>query len=290
MTTSTIDRKTLAQALAEELGTEARYLGVPSCAYRVGDYTINRDGTVDGDLEAIRDFLISHGIIQEEPDAEIEESEQEVVLEGEPEPVFESNVDTTELSVPCNDLTPQQMINLIRILYSRQKLLAIMLKNDKIQMDKELVELIELEKPDTTFRIFELTQHKVATRMLTGMNVTDQVFMLAISGTDHSVDLTTYVRLMAALLTRAKEAGFVSAKLIDPAEGEMKYYVNSFLNQLGFGGVEHKNDRAVLMSHIKGYAAFKNSTQMDRHKARLKERRQASKHTAPTDSEAGDTE
>ena len=65
--TNTIDRKTLAQALAAELGTEARYLGVPSCAYQVGDYTINRDGSIDGDLEAIHDFLVRQGYIKDEP-------------------------------------------------------------------------------------------------------------------------------------------------------------------------------------------------------------------------------
>ena len=287
MTTNTTDRKALAQALAAYLGTEARYLGVPSCAYQVGDYTINKNGFIEGDLEAIRDFLTGQRTAHDEPADESEASEPE----AEPAPAFESSEDTIELSVPCNDLTPQQLIKLIRILYSRQKLLAAMLKNEQIHMDRELVELIELEKPDTNFRICNLAQNKVATRMLTGMNVTDEVFTLALAGTDHSDDLPTYVRLMAALLTRAKAAGFVSAKLIAPAEGEMKYYVNSFLNQLGFGGADHKEDRRILMGHIKGYAAFKNNTQMDKHKTRLKEKRHAARQeSAPSDLEAGDAE
>ena len=50
--------------VAMSLGTEARYQGVPSCAYRVGDYIINKNGFIEGDLEAIRDFLTGHGIIQ----------------------------------------------------------------------------------------------------------------------------------------------------------------------------------------------------------------------------------
>jgi hypothetical protein len=95
---------------------------------------------------------------------------------------------------------------------------------------------------------------------------------------------------MTALLVRAAEAGSVSGTLIDPAEGEMKYYVNSFLNQLGFGGADHKNDRAVLMGHIKGYAAFKNSAQMEKHKVRLKDRRQTAKQTAAANLEEGDAQ
>ena len=289
MTTSTIDRKTLAQALAEELGTEARYLGVPSCAYRVGDYTINRDGSIDGDLEAIRDFLIRHGIIHEERDAGMEPATDcEEVSERIPKSI--NDVDSIELSIPANDLTAQQLINLIHILYARQKLLSAMTRYADIRIDDELISLLKDEKPDTVARILELLQNEIHVGMVTGINITADVFTLTLAGADHSDDLPTYVRLMAALLKRAKEAGFVSAKLIDPSEGEMKYYVNSFLNQLGFGGAEHKNDRAVLMGHIKGYAAFKNDAQMEKHKARLKDRRQAARQSAPADSEVGDAE
>ena len=65
--TRTEDRKALAKALAVELGTEARYLGMPTCAYQVGPYIVNRDGSIEGeDFGAIRDFLIREGLIAEE--------------------------------------------------------------------------------------------------------------------------------------------------------------------------------------------------------------------------------
>ena len=247
MTTNPIDRKALAQALAAYLGTEARYLGVPTCAYRVGDYIINKNGFIEGNLEAIRGFLTGHGVAQDEPAAETAGAE----LDTELATAFESSEDTIELSVPCNDLTPQQLINLILILYSRQKLLAAMTKNDSIRIDDELIGLLNDEKPDTSEKTMELVKSEVQVGMVTGLNIANGTFTLTLAGTDHSDDLPAYVRLMAALLARAKEAGFVSVKLIDPADGEMKYYVNSFLNQLGFGGAEHKNDRRILMGHIK---------------------------------------
>ena len=116
MTTTTTDRKALAQALAAELGTEARYMGVPSCAYQVGDYTIRKDGSIEGDLEAIHAFLIRQGLIQQEPVAEAAETESKTATNTDSSPAFESDVDSTELSIPCEGLTPQQLINLIRIL------------------------------------------------------------------------------------------------------------------------------------------------------------------------------
>ena len=289
MTTTTTDRKALAQALSAELGTEVRYLGVPSCAYQVGDYTIRKDGTIEGDLEAIHDFLIRQGLIQQEPDVQTVETESETATNTDPSPAFENNVDSTELSIPITELTPQQLINLIRILYSRQKLLAAMTKNN-IHMDEELIGLMNDEKPETAERILELLQNEIHVGMTAGINITDEAFTLTLAGTDHSDDLTTYIRLMVKLMDRAKNAGFVSAKLIDPAEGEMKYYVNSFLNQLGFGGPDYKKDRHILMGHIKGYAAFKNSAQMEKHKVRLKDRRQTAKQTAPANLEEGDVQ
>ncbi|MBQ3704409.1 MAG: hypothetical protein II885_16905 [Oscillospiraceae bacterium] len=279
------NRRQLATELGQELALEVKYLGVPSCAYQVGNYTINKDGTIDGDLEAIRDFLINHGIIHNEP---ITSSTDTGMTES--TPLSLCDVDSIELSIPANDLTPQQLINLIYILYARQRLLAAMTRNDNIHMDEELIGLLKDEKPDTSERILELLQNEIHVGMVTGINITADVFTLTLAGADHSDDLTTYVRLMSALLARAKEAGFVSAKLIDPAEGEMKYYVNSFLNQLGFGGADHKEDRRVLMGHIKGYAAFKNNVQMEKHKARLKDRRQTAKQTAPANLEEGDAQ
>ena len=252
MTTNTSDRKALAQALAAELGTEARYLGVPSCAYQVGDYTINRDGSIDGDLEAIRSFLIRHDYIHQDPAQEDVDTETDT----ESAPASESEADRTELSIPCVGFTPQQLINLIRILYSRQKLLAAMTKNKGIRIDDELIGLLNDEKPETADRILELVQNEIRVGMVTGVNIANETFTLTIAGTDHSDDLTTYIRLMVKLMDRAKNAGFVSAKLIDPAEGEMKYYVNSFLNQLGFGGPEHKTVRKELLKHLTGHSAF----------------------------------
>ena len=62
ITTNTTDRKALAKAIAEELGTNARYMGMPGCGYQVGDYVVDRDGNITGEnFEALRDFLTRNG-------------------------------------------------------------------------------------------------------------------------------------------------------------------------------------------------------------------------------------
>ena len=88
------NRRQLATELGQELALEVKYLGVPSCAYQVGNYTINKDGTIDGDLEAIRDFLINHGIIHNEP---VTSSTDTRMTES--TPLSPSDVDSIELSM-----------------------------------------------------------------------------------------------------------------------------------------------------------------------------------------------
>ena len=41
-----MDRKKLVKILSDHLGVKAKYLGVPSFAYQVGDFTISRDGEI----------------------------------------------------------------------------------------------------------------------------------------------------------------------------------------------------------------------------------------------------
>ena len=39
-------RKDLVKKIEELTGEKAKYLGVPSCAYKIGDYEVSKDGTL----------------------------------------------------------------------------------------------------------------------------------------------------------------------------------------------------------------------------------------------------
>ena len=46
-------RKAMVKAIETELGIKAKYLGVPSCAYEVGDYRVEKDGTLSFEKDDI---------------------------------------------------------------------------------------------------------------------------------------------------------------------------------------------------------------------------------------------
>ena len=54
-------RKAVAHALGEIIGAEVKYLGVPSCAYQVGDYLMEADGKIEIEDGAILDALAKKG-------------------------------------------------------------------------------------------------------------------------------------------------------------------------------------------------------------------------------------
>lgn len=75
------NRKELVTAISEITGAEAKYMGVPSCAYKVGDITIDKTGTVTGDgkqLASLKDKLSERGF-------NCEEAAEETTEEATPE-------------------------------------------------------------------------------------------------------------------------------------------------------------------------------------------------------------
>ena len=86
-------KKKLVKLISSHLGIESKYLGVPSCAYSIGAYTVNKDGSLSWDeddektpglLEAIK----AEGFTASE-DEEVEE--EEVLVEEEMEEEAEAN-------------------------------------------------------------------------------------------------------------------------------------------------------------------------------------------------------
>ena len=311
------DRKALANELAAEIGAEVEYLRAHSFAYRVGPYTINKDASIDGeDLVAIRAFLIQHDYIHqelahaveedanseaerlmeetvndteavntpEEPEESLSETgpadSEADVIEQEPE---ESNSEDaeTKVSVPISDMNPAGLANLIRLIYAKQNLINAMMQSDFISIDEEVIDLLNDEKPDSVEAISEILQSEGDIGMFRGLDLKDGYAAFAFpSNSSDPTHYTSFAKLLTALIGRARKAQHVNAKRIEPAEGEMKYYCNSMLAQLGFGGPDFKADRAALLGHLTGYAAFRNEEK----KREFSERRKAAAN-APADLE-----
>ena len=149
--TNTANRKVLAEHISRLIGEPCRYLRVPSCAYQVGPYTINRDGSISGqDLEPLRGFLRENGYI---PNEEKPAEETPQLPENRSADASSSQeaglIPNMDISIPTRDITPAQLKNLVFMLYSRQTLLNRMTGRDCLSIPDSLIERLQESTPDT---------------------------------------------------------------------------------------------------------------------------------------------
>ena len=164
--TNPASRREMVQAISERLNSPAVYLRMPACAYRIGELTVERDGSIVSDdealLETLRPMLIERGWLTDAADYEVpagqESGEEAVMSTGLEAPAAEnvsaakeSEITEMELSFPVEDWTVPQLSNLLRTLYSNQYILRRMMLSDALYIDRQMVERLS-EVPMETLR------------------------------------------------------------------------------------------------------------------------------------------
>ena len=281
VTTNTTDRKALAKALADKLGTTAKYMGPPTFGYQVGDYIVDRDGNIEGeDFEALRDFLQSIGCFPEEetePAGEQTEPETETPDSG--------AQDQVSISVPADDLTPTQMKNLIFTLFTKQYLIGKMTGGDLLNIPDNLIARL-MENTPETMEDFKALLDAAKEDGLTGFEFSDGKITLTYAAhQDEPERNMLYAMLTARILKAAKEATRVFPERQEP-ENE-KYFARAWLLRIGYNGADSKAERNLLLKHLKGHSAFPNDEAAEKHKTKYaeirKEKRQAAQEVTSND-------
>lgn len=275
--TNPADRREMVRAISERLGSPAVYLRMPTCAYRIGGLTVESDGSIASDdealLDGLRPMLMERGWLTDAADSEVDAPATETEPDGP-----DSEPTGMELSFPVEDWTVPQLKNLLHTLYSNQHILRRMMRSDALYIDRQLVERLKEAQTPADFEA-ELADGRAA-EMLKGCRLREGKLTFETAPDDlDPVRRQAYGALLGAVLRQAKDAKRVFLKADADPENE-KYRANSLLTRLGFAGREHKELRRVLMGHLSGYAAFKNEAGMRAHRekyARLRRERQAAK-------------
>ena len=113
-------RKALAQKIGELTGSEVKYLGVPSCGYQIGAYTLDKEAVLHGD---------------ELPD-DIRSELQKAGYTTEDEPV------ALTISMSRDFFTEQSMNNLLQLIANKETLLKHALNTESLAVN-ECEETIE---------------------------------------------------------------------------------------------------------------------------------------------------
>ena len=283
------DRREMVRALSERLQTPAIYLRTPTYAFRIGKLTVNRDGSIASEdealLESFRPMLIEHGWLEEEPDEQpATTAEENSEAADDPKEARDEQIEAADdqddmpaeqvvITTPLTDWTVPQLTNLLRTLYARQYLLNRMMQGETLYIEEPVVVEITDNPPTDAADFKARVQRAVEDGRVRG--IAFEGGKLSFSTPYCAEDPTrwmTFQKLLDGILHSARYAKRISIRHQVTPENE-KYYANSWLMRMGFGGSEHKELRHTLMRHLNGYAAFKSEADMQAHREKYAQMR-----------------
>ena len=246
------NRKDLVKRLSQLAETKAEYTRMPRCAFLIGDYAVERDGTLnvpeEADMEPV-EALLSEGMIREyDPEAEARAAEEQARREAEenrdPEP------EAVRVSLPLSGHSVQSVRNLAAMLCSRGRLIS-KATGGEFSCTRELAE--ELSKAEDMEEIKTIIRERGG---LTGLMVTeDAVCFTGFPETASGNSRQTFTQLATLMNSLAVEQGRVLLKDVDDSNEKFSFRI--WLLSLGMKGDEYKAARKVLLAPLSGNTAFR---------------------------------
>lgn len=211
------DRKRLVTALSKLTGVKAKYLGMPSMAYEVGDFIIDKNGTLEltgkaegEEIESVAEHLLSEGFT---PEGETKGTEAVQTAD--------SGTFGLCISMPRNSFTDTALENVKAIIQAKGELIRHALLLDDLP--------IKISEEEVSFPWFE------------EMPTPEEV--------------QAYTHFISALCEMARNQKRITVK--EKETPNEKYAFRCFLLRLGFIGKEYKEERKILLRNLTGSSAFK---------------------------------
>ena len=271
------DRKDLVQVIGQAIGVKPVYMKVPTCAYAIGDITVDKEGSMIWDertdeatIQKISKALAAAGFTAEHSQQEAEEQPAPEATESEP-------VELT-VSLPTTRHTGNTLRNLVNLVYTRAGLINKAL-GTRFAAEKELTEVLaEAEWIYTAedFRLALASYEEEHGPALTGITITPETITFStLPETNKPETIKAFTELVAMMNKQALEQKRIHAKVVN--EENEKYALRIWLTRLGMNGPEYKGTRKVLMENLSGHAAFHTEADKQRWMERQAEKRAAAK-------------
>ena len=257
-------RKNLVKAISTELNTETHYCGAPTFNYTIGDYTIDKTGTVSGpddrgliaDLEGLYSLIPTEKTYDTEkgaPQPESEDAHEPRYTEEEfglgvhrCDPAGENGMQADDVpetdeptedddkaygltvSLPREGYSTEALDNLKRLVASKASLIkkALGLTELPIEIDEEVISFPWYSETPSP-EVINATSHLIG-------------------------KLAAFAKLHR-----------INNKADEPTENE-KFAFRTFLIRLGFIGAEYKEIRKTLLRNMEGNGAFKSGSRPEK--------------------------
>jgi len=293
------DRKELVKGLGELTGTAPHYTRMPRCAYEIGDYTVERDGSLTVEEDAadlgILAALKNEGLIKDAEgslEAAAEESgqaEETAETDSIPDSEYASEVQEETaaqegeelldlaISLPVGEHTGVSLRNLVNMIYSRGPLLS-KASGGNFHVEKELAEALRDDACTATVQTFlkAMADYTEVHGGMEGIQITEE--QISFTGFPVPADQAhadAFCQLAAMMNDMALSQKRIQAKEVN-TDNE-KYAFRIWLLRLGMNGDAYKSTRKVLMENLGGHAAFRTPEEAEKAKAKNKAKREAKK-------------
>lgn len=295
------DRKELVKRLGELTGTAPHYTRMPRCAYEIGVYTVERDGSLTVGEEAAEPGILTtlkdEGLIRDAEGILEAAAEQPEQAEAEPIPDSEYESEVREeaagqeetaaqegmepldlaLSFPMGEHTGVSLRNLVNMVYSRGPLLS-KASGGNFRVEKELAERLRDDACTATVQTFlkALADYMEAHGGMEGLQITEQ--QISFTGFPVPADqphADAFLQLAAMMNAMALSQKRIQAKEV--STDNEKYAFRIWLLRLGMNGDAYKSTRKVMMENLGGHAAFRTPEEAEKAKAKNKAKREAKK-------------
>lgn len=225
-------RKELVNTIAEITGEKAQYKRMPTCAYEIGNITVDKDGSVicedEEKLQRVMEALNEKGFaaVGEQEDTRTEQPDQEATTEQEPtteEEKESSNLDKNEPALTISLPLASANVGILRNLISAKESLikkALGITDTRINITEEKIEFPWFDRELTT------------------------------------EETNAYMLFLTQLCKLSKELKHASSKPVE-TDNE-KYAFRTWLLRMGFIGPDFKKARKILLKNLSGSSAFRN--------------------------------
>jgi hypothetical protein len=271
------ERKSLVGAISSALNAPTKYLGMPTAAYEVGGYTIDKVGTVTGsDDEGLANTLRNAGF--------------------DCGAIIDEKAETTEQRTYQAEISDPDCPDRMEVFSADNDEDAVSQAREFCTGEAVLLELFELDDDYNAIRGIDLSEHSTSLTIeypldkmgpaaidnLTKMVAAKEALIKAALGADDvPIKMTAdtlqfpwfapsdpshaayYVQFVFALCKTAKEKKRVTAKAKEDVSNP-KFSFRVWLVSLGMTGDEYKNCRKLLLSNLTGNSAFAGAESKER--------------------------
>lgn len=239
-----LERKQVALVIADTIGEQVIYAGVPSFNYNAGGWAIGKQGIITTPEIGIKDEHVTLRMVLDALNIAGAKAEGNWTV-----------------TLPMNSHNGNTLRNLVNLIWSKHSLIQKALSGHEAILPASFVKAINAVPIDSLEDFVSTVNNAIEAGEITGhsdleIDLVDKTVSFSfLNASLDTEEIHAFGVLCWQLNEQAKKQKFTSTK--QKENENKKYAFRCFLLKLGFIGEEYKAERSILLSRLNGNAAYR---------------------------------